>query len=72
MTHYGEIGFGKNCEKFVIIGKMWRMMKNMSECARSSVMLDGEISKYVDIYKESHRCVLDHPIYSRYILMTQL
>ena len=29
--------------------KMWRMMKNMTECARSAVMLDGEILKYVDI-----------------------
>ena len=28
---------------------MWRMMKNMTECARSAVMLDGEISNYVDI-----------------------
>ena len=27
---------------------MWKMMKKMAECARSSVMLDGEISKYVD------------------------
>ena len=25
------------------------MMKNMTECARSAVMRDGEISKYVDI-----------------------
>ena len=32
-----------------IRGSMWRMMKNMTECARSAVMLDGEISKYVDI-----------------------
>ena len=29
--------------------KMWRMMKNMTECARSAVMLDGEISKYVGV-----------------------
>ena len=32
-----------------IRGKIKRMMKNMTECARSVVMLDGEISKYVDI-----------------------
>ena len=28
---------------------MWKMMKNMTECARSGLMLDGEISKYVVI-----------------------
>ena len=28
---------------------MWRTMKNMTKCARSVVMLDGEISTYVDI-----------------------
>ena len=28
---------------------MWRMMKKMTECARSAVMLDGDISKYVHI-----------------------
>ena len=32
-----------------IRGKVWRMMKNTTECATSAVMLDGEISKYVDI-----------------------
>ena len=32
-----------------IRGKMWRIVKNMTECARSAVMLDEEISKYVDI-----------------------
>ena len=33
-----------------IRGNMWRMMKNVTECATSAVMLDGEISKHVDIY----------------------
>ena len=28
---------------------MWRMMKKMTECARSAVMLEGGIPKYVDI-----------------------
>ena len=32
-----------------IRGKIWRMVNKMTECARSAVMLDGEISKYVDI-----------------------
>ena len=30
-------------------GQMWRMMKKMTECAKTAVMLDGEIPKYVDI-----------------------
>ena len=41
----------------------------MTECAKSAAMLDEEISKYVDIYKELHRDVHHHPIYARYILM---
>lgn len=28
---------------------MWRMVKKMMECARRALMLDGEISKFVDI-----------------------
>ena len=32
-----------------IRGKMWGMMKRMTEGARSAVMLDGEISNHVDI-----------------------
>ena len=35
--------------KIGIRGKMWRMVKNITECARRAVMLDGEISKYVNI-----------------------
>ena len=38
----------KNMWKIGIIGNMWRIIKKMTECARSAVMLDGEISKYVD------------------------
>ena len=49
---------------------MWRMMKHKTEWATSAVMLDGEISKYVDILQGVHRDVHYHPIYSRYILMT--
>ena len=44
--------------------------ENMTKCARSAVMLDGKIFRYVDIYKELHRDVHHHPIYSRFILMT--
>ena len=32
-----------------IIGKMWRMMKTMTACARSAVLLDGEISNSADV-----------------------
>ena len=28
---------------------MWRMTKNMTECARSAVMLDEETSKYINV-----------------------
>ena len=36
-------GFWKNFLEIGTRGKMWRMMKKMTECARSAVMLDGEI-----------------------------
>ena len=52
---------------------MWRLMKNITECARSVVMLDGEISNYVDILQgvvQESTLSRYHPIYSRYILMT--
>ena len=32
-----------------IRGNMWRTMKNITECARSVVMLDEKISQYADI-----------------------
>ena len=51
-----------------IRGMMWRMMKNVKEWARSAVMLDGEISKHVDITQGvARRFTLS--IYSRYRLM---
>ena len=51
-------------------GKMWRTMKNMTKCTTSAVMLDGEISNYVDILLGvAQGCAL-YPIYSMYILMT--
>ena len=50
--------------------KMWRMMKNITECARSAVMLDGEITTEVDILKELHRDVPCRLIHSIYILTT--
>ena len=35
-----------------IRGNIWRMTKTVTEFAISAVMLDGEISKYVDILQE--------------------
>ena len=37
----------KNMWEIEIRGKTWRMMKNITECARSAAMLEGEISKYL-------------------------
>ena len=51
-----------------IRGKTWRMIKNMTECATSAVMLDGEILNYVDILQELDRNVRYHLIYSRQTL----
>ena len=42
-------GFRKKLWEIGTRGKMWRTMKNMTKCARSVVMLDGEISTHVDI-----------------------
>ena len=46
------------------------MMKIMTVCVRSAVMLDGEVSKYVDtlvIYKELQRDVRYHETYARHM-----
>ena len=48
--------------------KMWRMMKNVTECAKSAVMLDGAISKYVDILQGvTQGCTLSPNILEVYI-----
>ena len=40
---------------------MWRMTEEMTECSRSAVMLDGEISKCVDILQGVARgCTLSN------------
>ena len=46
-------------------GTMWRMMKNTTECARTAVMLDEEISNYyVDISKVAAQgCTLSHSLF---------
>ena len=43
------------------------MMKNRTECARSAVMLDGEISKYVDILQVVQGCTLSPSLFKVYI-----
>ena len=35
---------------------MWRTKKKMNECARSAVVLDGEISKSVDMQYFTRNC----------------
>ena len=51
-------------------GNTWRMMKKMTGCAKSTVMLDGEISNYVDILQGVAQGCTDvrfHLVYSMYI-----
>ena len=51
----------------------WRTMKNMTECARSAVVLDGEKCRIMLIFhKELQRDVRCHPTYSRYIYINDL
>ncbi|CAB1117831.1 unnamed protein product [Ectocarpus sp. CCAP 1310/34] len=42
-------GLWKQLSKYGIKGEMWRVLKKMTECTRSAVMLDGELSKFFDI-----------------------
>ena len=61
-------GLWKKLWEIGIRGKMWRMMKKMTECARSAVMLDGEISKYVDILQGvAQGCTLSPNLFKVYI-----
>ena len=47
----------------------WRMMKNLTECARRAMMLDGEISKNVDILRGvlTLRCTIQADLFVAYI-----
>ena len=68
MVHYGGMGCGQSCGQ--LESELWRMMKIMTVCVRSAVMLDGEVSKYVDtlvIYKELQRDVRYHETYARHM-----
>ncbi|CAB1103975.1 unnamed protein product [Ectocarpus sp. CCAP 1310/34] len=42
-------GLWKQLSKYEIKGKMRRVLKKMTECTKSAVMLDGELSKFFDI-----------------------
>ncbi|CAB1106679.1 unnamed protein product [Ectocarpus sp. CCAP 1310/34] len=42
-------GLWKQLSKNGIKRKMWRVLKKMTECTKSAVMLDGELSKFFDI-----------------------
>ena len=68
---YGTVwrnGLWKNMWEIGIKRKMWRMMKNIMDCARSAVMLDGKISKYVDILEGvAQACTLSPNIFKVYI-----
>ena len=61
-------GLRKNMWEIGIRGKMWRIMKNRTECARSAVILDGEISKYVDILQGvAQGCTLSPNLFKVYV-----
>ena len=65
-------GLWKKVWEIGIRGNIRRMTKNMTECARGAVMLDGEISKYICWYfrRSCTGMYTYHPIYSRYTSMT--
>ena len=42
-------GLWKQVSQYGIKGKMWRVLKKMTECTKSAGMLDGELSKFLNI-----------------------
>ena len=51
-----------------IRGKMWRMVKNMTECAKSAIKLDGETSKYFYIIQGvAQGCTLSPTLFKVFI-----
>ena len=51
-----------------IKGKMWRMLKNMTEYARSAAKLDGEISNYGDVSQGvAQGCTISPNLFKVYI-----
>ena len=61
-------GLSKKLWQIGIRGEMWRMMKNMTECATRAVMLDGETSIYADILQGvAQGCTLSPNLFKVYI-----
>ena len=61
-------GFWKNMSEIGVRGKIRRIMKNITKCATSAVMLDGEIPKYVDILQGvAEGCTLSPDLFKVYI-----
>ncbi|CAB1119083.1 unnamed protein product [Ectocarpus sp. CCAP 1310/34] len=51
-------GLWKQLSKYGIKGKMWRVLKKMTTCTKSAVMLDGELPTFFDI----EQGVLQHAV----------
>ena len=48
--------------------KMWRMVKKMTDCAKSAMVLDGEISKYFDMLQVAAQgCTLSPTLFKIFI-----
>ena len=61
-------GLWKKLREIEIRVKMWRIMKKMTECTRSAVMLDGEISKDVNISQGvAQGCTVSPNLFKVYI-----
>ena len=51
-----------------IRGKMWRMVKKMTECAKSAMMLNRELSKYFDVLQGvAQGCTLSPTLFKIFI-----
>ena len=59
-------GLGKNMWEIGIRGKMWRMMKNMTECTRRAVMLDGKYPNMLCLQGVAQGCKLSPNILKVY------
>ena len=60
----GEMGCGSSCGKLGVEERMRKMMG----CARSVVMLDGELSKYLDILQgDAQGCTISPNLFKVHI-----
>ena len=61
-------GLWKKLWEIGIRGKMWRMVKKMTECAKSAIKLDWETSKYFDILQGvAQGCTLSPTLFKVFI-----